>query len=589
METSDNDRVPQFPDDPPDRALTSPIEPKVQPGFWSIPLWMQALGSHLYTHNPFYLISSGLVLFGLQTSFGDNHQLANGWLLMELLCGYALLLAGVGCLIVRCGNVWEDARMVLLVILLLFVALSNSFDRFVLDDYISGGQLLAVGFLFTVVMTESLFFFLPMRLAARYRIPFYLQLALLFSYPVWLAYLSIEDYPLAMAWSVFLFPVFGAITLLTLLPAARWAGKGEPASGTPWHWPWYPWPVFVFLGAGMMFRSYSLSLSFVNAGGMEAAFQLYFLLPLLLACVALIIEACLATGHRSAANWMLLVPFLLFPLSLPGPIENGAQLTITLMLDESVGAPARLYLFALVLFYFIAWIRKLPPGEICTLLVLGLLSVIGPGTRAVGALQHPIWQPLAVAVLLELIVGMWTRHSLRILVGTAGLLIAGFVLGRKTNYLPGQEVYLLFAGLLIVLLVGLLCRDGLARRIRRQTPKLLVGGSWAIAAIGVSRVPIYAELAMLASLAFLAFVAWKIMPDLANLLAVVTSSSSASVLLVEPVYRATKDTILAKGMYWLLAGIVTLLAGLLISLQKGKQLRRIRDWLESLNQALAKP
>jgi hypothetical protein len=221
--------------------------------------------------------------------------------------------------------------------------------------------------------------------------------------------------------------------------------------------------------------------------------------------------------------------------------------------------------------------------------VLGVLAVIGPGTRAVGALQHPIWQPMAIAVLLELVVGLWTRHSLRVFVGAAGLLFAGYVLGQKTNYLPGHEAYLLFAGLLIVLLVGMLCRDRLALALRRQTPQLLVGGSWAIATIGISRVPIYAELTMLGSLAFLAFVAWKMMPDLAHLLAVVASSSSASVLLVEPIHRATKETILAKGMYWLLAGIVTLLAGVLISLQKGKQLQRIRDWLESLNQALAKP
>ena len=130
-------------------------------------------------------------------------------------------------------------------------------------------------------------------------------------------------------------------------------------------------------------------------------------------------------------------------------------------------------------------------------------------------------------------------------------------------------------------------------RGRRQPPDRPGDGRRRVplipATIGIWRVPLYAELAMLGSIAFLAFVAWKRKSDLAHLLAVAASSSSVTVLLIEPIYRSTKETILAKGMYWLLAGIVTLLAGLLISLQKGKQLQRIRDWLESLNRALANP
>src|ERR1700677_4815270 len=85
----------------------------------------------LYTHNPFYLVSALLVLIGLHEALSTDSSFTGGWLLMGVLCGYTLLLAIAGYVIVRFGQVWEDARTVLLVIVLLFLALSVSFDRIV--------------------------------------------------------------------------------------------------------------------------------------------------------------------------------------------------------------------------------------------------------------------------------------------------------------------------------------------------------------------------------------------------------------------------------------------------------------------------
>src|SRR5436309_1330372 len=82
---------------------------------------------HLYNHNPFYVLSAALLLFGLDAIFQDRYALAhpnaisfNSWLSLGVLAVYALVLAGTGILIVRLGQVWDDARTILLTLVLLF-------------------------------------------------------------------------------------------------------------------------------------------------------------------------------------------------------------------------------------------------------------------------------------------------------------------------------------------------------------------------------------------------------------------------------------------------------------------------------------
>ena len=86
----------------------------------------------LYNHNPFYLISTCLVLYGLQAAFHPKPgELIDPWMLLAALSGYTLLSAITAFLIVRFGKVWEDARSLLLILLFLFLALSVSFDEIV--------------------------------------------------------------------------------------------------------------------------------------------------------------------------------------------------------------------------------------------------------------------------------------------------------------------------------------------------------------------------------------------------------------------------------------------------------------------------
>jgi NADH:ubiquinone oxidoreductase subunit K len=156
----------------------------------------------IYTHNPFYVISAALVLYGLHVSFAGSLEPTEGWLLMRLLAGYTLMLAGAGIAVVKLGRVWEDARGLILLVILLVVAIASSFDRVCLDDDAIGAMFLGGGFAFAIIVCELIIRVLRLKLPLAYRGPIYLQLAVLFAYPVWLGRLSINDREVEMAWYV---------------------------------------------------------------------------------------------------------------------------------------------------------------------------------------------------------------------------------------------------------------------------------------------------------------------------------------------------------------------------------------------------
>src|SRR5688572_11305493 len=136
-----------------------------------------ALARFLYTHNPFYLIGTLLVLYGLQQSLGQDPSLATSSLLVGLLAGYTILLALIAALVIRVGQIWDDARTILLVILLMFFMLSTSLDfhlLFTLERPIPGTIFLTGALLFSLALSESILRLLRIGLPAVYRLPFYL-------------------------------------------------------------------------------------------------------------------------------------------------------------------------------------------------------------------------------------------------------------------------------------------------------------------------------------------------------------------------------------------------------------------------------
>jgi hypothetical protein len=83
------------------------------------------------TSNPFYVLSALLVCLGLWVSFGAQVDAYQTWALLFGMAGYTLLLAVTACLLVRFVGVWDDVRSVLLLVVLMFLATSVTFDEVV--------------------------------------------------------------------------------------------------------------------------------------------------------------------------------------------------------------------------------------------------------------------------------------------------------------------------------------------------------------------------------------------------------------------------------------------------------------------------
>ncbi len=86
------------------------------------------------TKNPFYAISAALVLLGLWISFGNQTEDLENWLLMGGLAGHTLLLAVTATMLVRFLKLWDDARTVILLVVLMFLATSVTFDYLLIAD-----------------------------------------------------------------------------------------------------------------------------------------------------------------------------------------------------------------------------------------------------------------------------------------------------------------------------------------------------------------------------------------------------------------------------------------------------------------------
>ncbi len=538
------------------------------------------LSRFFYTHNPFYLVSALLVLVGLHKGLSDDSSLTGGWLLMSVLCGYTLLLVIAGYTIVRYGQVWEDARMILLVIVLLFLALSVSFDRLVLDNPTSGARFLLIGLSFSVLVSESVLGSLGIHLATRYRLPYYLILALLFFYPLGLGWLSIHGRDIAMAWGVFLFPVAASAILLTLLPATRTSAQDEPPNGTPWSWPWFPWSLFTFLFIAIALRSYSLSMAFEASKGSAVSFQPYFLSPLVLASSILLLEAAIANRSRRLQRLALLLPTVTLLLGLPGTSGDPVATRFLLLLCGSVGSPLQLALVGLALFYSFAWWRGLRSAELGLITCTALACVAGRYSFSLDTLAPVQPWPLAVLALLQLPLGLWRPSYGRTVIET----VAGVLAFRASGWLPEQpnppHYVLAHAGTVMLLVAAAIYDDRGARLFRRLAPPLIsIAGLVAATSYEFlfPQIPRAHHAVYLLALMGVALIFGRRRTATTELLTVLASGCCFLLFGSRSLYLMLESSPLDRGLPWIAGGLTALGAALLLSFLKAGLLER--GWL----------
>jgi hypothetical protein len=435
--------------------------------------------------NPFYVLSAVMFLAGLWASFGVQAEAVQTWSLMSGLGGYTLLLAVTACLLVRFGNVWDDVRTVLLLVVLMFLATSVTFDDVLINHPERGTACCLGGLLFAIVVSEGLLRGTRLMLPAWFRAPYYLILALFFLYPLALSRLAVEPTSEALVWGLFGFCAAAGVVFLSLLPAVRRGPDYVRANGSPWSWPLYPWVLFGVLGLAVPARAFLLCWSMHLLKGRDQhslIFGPYFLIPFALAVAVLLLEAGIVGRRRLVLAVALATPAGLVALALvghqPDPVYQGFLTTVSFRLG---GDPLYLTLLIAAGFYAYAALRGAFLATEGLTAVLAALAVVGPDTLGSSALIEPRPAPILGAAVLQLGLGLWRRQSWRCLAGVGGL---GTVVALAPAGAGGDPTLHLLAvfhvALFGVLFVGASFRDVLGRVLRLIGAALVVLASLAV-------------------------------------------------------------------------------------------------------------
>ncbi|MBX9582029.1 MAG: hypothetical protein K2X87_17125 [Gemmataceae bacterium] len=380
------------------------------------------------TSNPLYVVSAGLFLFGLRVSFDPHDPVTGSWLLMAGLGGYTLLLAAAALLLVRFAGVWNDVRTVLLLVVLMFLATSVTFDDLLVADPARGALVNALGLGFAVAVTEVVLRAIRLRLPAGFRLPYYLALALFFLYPILLTPYLHDPRGEPLQWLLWGFSPAAGLFFLTLLPAVR-RGRGYVrGNGSPWPWPFYPWSLFVFLGLAVPARAFLLCWSFHLLDGGDAdrlVFGPYFVVPFGLAVAVLLLELGLERDRPTVRWAALAVPAGLVVLAGVGhsadPVYVGF---LGRFMARLGGTPLCLAVLAAGAFYLYAWGRGVALAADGLAAAVLALAVVGPDTLGWDELTEPRFVPLAAVAAFQIALGVRRREVWRVLAG--GVVPAGW-------------------------------------------------------------------------------------------------------------------------------------------------------------------
>ncbi len=388
----------------------------------------------LYTKNPFYLLSALCVFFGLRSLFGKTSTAGDGWTLLALLAGYATLLIVSGIVLVRWGRLWDDARSIFLIALLLALAFSAIFDEQLVDDSLNGALLLLVGLGFTIATSEAVLRWTALPLSPGYRASYYLSLAVFFLYPMLPVALGPRTFAADVAVSLFA-PVIALVHLSLLPPILRGthAIKGE----APWRFPYYPWtlPVLIF-PCGVM-RGYYLCLSFGSGTGADTTFAPYLVVPAVLVVAAWMY----AGGWRHGRVWLKRIALMLPAVAVALCFVPPTSLAQVEFLEQVTAffSPAQLTLAASAIFYAVIMRTGSKVAELGLAGCLMALTTVARTTVSLETIAPP--QPIVIAALSVLLFARW-NHGLvyRLAAGLVLIAAAAFHLAPTTGALDGTTL-----------------------------------------------------------------------------------------------------------------------------------------------------
>lgn len=532
----------------------------------------------LYNHNPFYLISAGIVLYAVQTTLASSTAVDSLWTLAAILAGVVILMAATGLLIVRMGRVWDDARSILLVILLMFFSMAVNFDSLCMTNPVLSISILVSGCLFAVFVTEAVLFGLKIRFPVRFRAPYYLILTTIFLYPLLFSAQQAWFHSFDLRWLMLAFPVLASAIMLTLLPAIRAGSAYTKDNGTPWQWPLFPWSVFFVLWIALCVRCYLIAVAFEQVHGMDSAFGIYFLLPIFMSVLILVLEIGIREQSRILQVLAMASTPLLVLLALPwqsGDIYYEVLESVT----ERVGSPLWISSLAAVCFCYYARIRGLDPYGIWLSIATGLAATCTRGSLGFEVGHWGAWPILALSIFV-FASGLKQRRSSTLLIAATYLAIATCWLAWDSGYEFRSLSTAIHVWLLSLLIIGGLQLDQTASRINAVASlAVIIFGVFTFAAGSaglVNQQPITIEFALLITVALLN---WSLCRDSLMLCA------CGSVLIICLAYAIRSSVVeMANFEHKRLVGLLLIagccfLIGLAISLLKGGMGRAISNRL----------
>lgn len=542
-------------------------------------LALHGLARFLYTHNPFYAISASLVFWGLQSSFDLHVYSFQTFALMGGLVAYTLVLSLAAFVVIRLGKVWDDGRSLLLLVVLMLLAISISFDGALMRNLRNGTLCCVGGLLFSILVSEGLLRGLAIRLPALFRLPYCLILGLFFLYPVALRW-TLPDDPDSpgIKWALLAFPSLAALVYLSLLPAVRRGPGYVRENGTPWPWPWYPWTVFFVIGLGVCGRSYYLCVSMHQTGGFTTIFAPYFVVPFLLAANILLLEGGLVARSVATVRVAMLAAAGLLLLALVPPTGKYSLRFIEETLVGTIGAgPLFLTALGVVAFYGWAALRRVAyAGESLSAALL-ILAVVGPETISRATMHVPphAYPILAVGVLL-LLIALPRPTALRCFVAACCVIIGATLAFRGTAFTAYRGVIPAHLVLGAAMLIGAVYSGALARWLQHAGAVFLLAAAIAAMTVSPAHFDNAPPIGLMVYPAVVVLVAAGYGLLVRNWLYFATAVVAVSCWLgVGSVhgYRQLRPAV--AGLNYILFGALSLVVAMLISLGKAGILRRL--------------
>jgi hypothetical protein len=414
----------------------------------------------------------------------------------------------------------------------MFFAISVSFDELltVKSDRDTGGTLLSVLLLmaaslfFSIGVSETLIRGLLVRLGMIWRLPLYLFLVLLFGYPILLLPEVMPWSTTQIQWLIGVFPTVAGLIALTLIPAIRQGSGSVANNGTPWTWPMFPWSPFVMIACAVVFRSFSLTISFDVPGltthFWDSAFGVYLLVPFLLAVLVLLLEIGIVEKLPRLQNGVLACSPILLLMAHPRIVPWHRLPSYAAFVDQltySIASPVYLVLLGLMLFFTWALWRCVKAAEFGWVVSLLGLAIVptrifvdastGPGLR-----DGQIWPLLVLGVVYAQKFWRHRTSGSAVLVVLAAMLLLRLILmmgglGGWNNFVS------LNIALIAVIWIGRALRDDLAEILRELGPPMLtvstVSGSLMLIGREMPLIVAVAYVLLLTTAAFVFAKIWK--------------------------------------------------------------------------------